>query len=229
MLLLPVSEVPCGEATSKRFRQRYMEMFGAVTREDPLYEAISAGRRYQGVEHWLPLFYPRLDTVLDYAPGAVVTFDHLCEDAKNQRFEQIADHYASRRDALEQQSFGAPPYKPVPPQQLFLDEAEWSRSIAQRKVRNFTPFDVPDNQGGARIVSMHGKAGRNFAIERAEDLGKLFDAAVAHVARFRRKASGSSLRVGRTAPVNGLARCWTPTAWATRRPSPAFLRPKSSR
>jgi transcription-repair coupling factor (superfamily II helicase) len=185
VLLLPVSEVPSGEAVSKRFRQQYIEMFGTVTREDPLYEAISAGRRYQGAEHWLPLFYPRLDTLLDYAPGALVTFDHLCEDAKKQRFEQIADHYESRRDALEQQSFGAPPYKPAPPRLLFVDEADWSRMIAERKARTFTPFDAPDKQSGARVVRMRGKTGRNFAIERAEDSGKLFDAAVAHVARLQ--------------------------------------------
>jgi transcription-repair coupling factor (superfamily II helicase) len=213
VLLLPVSEVPCSDAASKRFRQRYMEMFGAVTREDPLYEAVSARRRYQGVEHWLPLFYPRLDTLLDYTPGAVVTFDHLCEDAKNQRFEQIADHYEARRDALEQQSFGAPPYKPTPPQQLFLDEAEWTRLMRERKARYFTPFDMPDTQGGARIVSVHGKTGRNFAIERAEDSGKLFDAATAHVARLQSEGkrviianwtNGARERLGALLDAHGL-------------------------
>ena len=29
---------------------------------DPLYESVSAGRKYQGLEHWLPLFYEKLDT-----------------------------------------------------------------------------------------------------------------------------------------------------------------------
>ena len=39
-----------------------------------------------------------------------------------ERAEQIADHYQSRVKSLEQKSFGAPPYKPVPADRLFLNE-----------------------------------------------------------------------------------------------------------
>ncbi len=34
-----------------------------------LYEAVSEGRRYPGMEHWLPLFHDKLDTLFDYLPG----------------------------------------------------------------------------------------------------------------------------------------------------------------
>ncbi len=30
--------------------------------------AVSAGRKHQGMEHWLPLFHERLDTLFDYVP-----------------------------------------------------------------------------------------------------------------------------------------------------------------
>ena len=40
---------------------------------DPLYESVSAGRKYQGLEHWLPLFYEKLDTFFSYFPSATVT------------------------------------------------------------------------------------------------------------------------------------------------------------
>ncbi|MEJ2117373.1 MAG: hypothetical protein P8Y36_05495, partial [Alphaproteobacteria bacterium] len=36
MVLMPASEVPTGEDVTSRFRQRYMELFGAVTGDDPL-------------------------------------------------------------------------------------------------------------------------------------------------------------------------------------------------
>ena len=40
-----------------RFRTGYRELVagGALT-DDPLYEAVSAGQHFPGMEHWLPLF-----------------------------------------------------------------------------------------------------------------------------------------------------------------------------
>ena len=43
----------------KRFRTGYRERFGATATGDPLYEAVSDGRRLAGMEHWLPLFEAR--------------------------------------------------------------------------------------------------------------------------------------------------------------------------
>src|SRR5208337_4205110 len=42
----------------------------APTRDDALYSAVSEGRRAIGLEHWLPLFYDRLDTLFDYVGDA---------------------------------------------------------------------------------------------------------------------------------------------------------------
>ena len=52
--LMPASEALLDEETIKRFRSRYRETFGATATGDPLYEAISDGRRMSGMEHWLP-------------------------------------------------------------------------------------------------------------------------------------------------------------------------------
>jgi transcription-repair coupling factor (superfamily II helicase) len=70
--LAPVSEVILDEAAITRFRQNYRIEFGAAGTDDPLYEAVSAGRKHQGVEHWLPFFHERLETLFDYLPGATV-------------------------------------------------------------------------------------------------------------------------------------------------------------
>ena len=58
-----------------------------------LYEAVSEGRRYPGMEHWLPLFHDGLDTLFDYLPGTPVALEPLAEDAAHERFAQIADYY----------------------------------------------------------------------------------------------------------------------------------------
>jgi transcription-repair coupling factor (superfamily II helicase) len=90
--LTPVSEVTLDEAAIQRFRTGYRALFGAVTDGDPLYAAVTEGRKQIGMEHWLPLFHERLETVFDYLPEAVVTLDHLAREAATNRFEAIRDH-----------------------------------------------------------------------------------------------------------------------------------------
>ncbi len=85
--LRPVSEVLLDDAAIQRFRSRYREAFGAVGSDDPLYEAISAGHRQAGMEHWLPFYYETLESLFDYLPDAAVSFDHQAEEARAHRFE----------------------------------------------------------------------------------------------------------------------------------------------
>ena len=40
-----------------RFRTGYVAHVRPATGDDPLYESVSAGRKHQGMEHWLPLFH----------------------------------------------------------------------------------------------------------------------------------------------------------------------------
>ena len=92
-----------------------------------LYEAVSEGRRYPGMEHWLPLFHDKLETLFDYLPGTPLALEHLAEDAAHERFTQIADYYDARREALKDGV--TPPYKPLPPERLYLGEAEWKERL----------------------------------------------------------------------------------------------------
>ncbi len=197
--LLPMSEAPLDAEARTRFRQRYVELFGPSRGEDPLYESVSAGTRYQGLEHWLPLFHERLETIFDYLPDAIVSFDPLSDDAHTKRLEQIADHYEAREQALERRAFGAAPYNPVPAEMAFLTEADWNAALAKRKVRAFTPFEEAGAEG-APVVSLAGRRGRSFAMEREDEKANVFDAAVAHV----RRLVGSGRRV--------LVASWTPGA-----------------
>ena len=62
--LVPVAEFQLVTETIRRFRTGYVAEFGAATPDDLLYEAVSEGRRYPGMEHWLPLFHNKLETVV---------------------------------------------------------------------------------------------------------------------------------------------------------------------
>jgi transcription-repair coupling factor (superfamily II helicase) len=181
LTLMPVSEVAFGEAAEKRFRRAYVETFGPATHEDPLYEAVSAGQRYPGMEHWLPLFHERLETLFDYVGDAAVSFDHLAEQAVTERLELIADHYEARVKGLETLTFGAPPYKPVPAAAMFPTREDWSAQLAARTERHMTPFEEAGEGESGRLRSFGGRVGRNFALERAGEGLNVFDAANAHV------------------------------------------------
>ncbi|MBB4210650.1 transcription-repair coupling factor [Rhodothalassium salexigens DSM 2132] len=180
--LLPASEFTLDADAIKRFRRGYVAEFGPVTDDDPLYEAVSDGRRHQGAGHWLPLFHDRLDTVFDLVPGAVTTLDHQGEDAARQRLDAIADYYDSRRTQLaasrDRASALNTPYKPLPPDQLYLSSEQWAAVLDQRAVRDFTPFQLPDGPG---VIDLGAKMGRDFAPERQDKAVNVYDAVRGHL------------------------------------------------
>jgi transcription-repair coupling factor (superfamily II helicase) len=168
LTIKPVSEVLLDEAAIARFRSRYREQFGTAVNDDPLYEAVSAGHRYIGVEHWLPLFYESLETIFDYLPGAAVALDHQADGVRADRRESIADFYAARRDTGAVK--GAVVYRPVEPKQLFLDEKEWAQALYPRAVAQLSPF-----AGSAEASDGGAKPGLDFSAARADPSRNLFD------------------------------------------------------
>ncbi|MCS7268965.1 MAG: transcription-repair coupling factor [Geminicoccaceae bacterium] len=182
--LTPASEVILDPPAIERFRVGYLQEFGAVT-DDPLFEAISAGRRHPGMEHWLPLFYERLACVFDYVgEDAEVAFDHLGPEAIRERAALVGEHYEARRNPPALPSgFGAAPYRPLPPERLYLDEQSFARLIEPRRRFLFSRFGPPPAlpAGFERCVDLGGRPARDFAPERANREINLFDAIVAHL------------------------------------------------
>ncbi|MEO1918168.1 MAG: transcription-repair coupling factor, partial [Paracoccaceae bacterium] len=111
--LAPVSEVILDEAAIQRFRRKYRHVFGAAGNDDPLYEAVSAGRKHQGLEHWLPFFHEHLDTLFDYLPEAPVILDDQVNSSRTARWISIEDQFATRHAALSEKSHLGTVYKPV--------------------------------------------------------------------------------------------------------------------
>ncbi|GJE55861.1 Transcription-repair-coupling factor [Methylobacterium thuringiense] len=178
--LVPMSEVQLVTETIRRFRQGYIASFGAATRDDRLYETVSEGRRYAGLEHWMPLFYDHLDTLFDYVAGVPMVFDAQAEDAATERLDLIQDYFHARDEAQKTPQSGVAPYKPLPPRALYLTTNEWKQRIAASAVARLTPFAVPESEGRDGI-DCGAHAGRNFAPERADEAASVFDAAVAHI------------------------------------------------
>lgn len=140
MMLLPASEVIQTPESIARFRSTYREWFG-VAEHDPLYDAISEQRHYPGMEHWLPLFYPHLETLYDYTPGATLILDHLAEEAQNERMAVVKDHYQARAHTGKQRyTPGGTPYRPVPVESLYITD-ELHTLIPPSQCIHITPFE----------------------------------------------------------------------------------------
>jgi len=174
VVLRPVSEVLLDDETARRFRSRYREQFGATGTDDPLYESVSAGRRYIGMEHWLPFYYERLETLFDYLPEAGISFDYQAEEVRGHRIEAIADSYAARRNVTPAARAGAPIYRPIRPEQLYLDSREWLAALHGRPVVQLSPFAADHSDGDA--FDAGARPARNFAAERADPKVVLFEA-----------------------------------------------------
>ncbi|WP_374307460.1 transcription-repair coupling factor [Methylocella sp.] len=181
--LTPMSEAQLTAETMRRFRQGYVAQFGAQTRGDQLYEAISEGRRQPGCEHWLPLFYERLDTLFDYAGRAPVVLDSLADEAARERIALIEDHYAARKSAYDADP-AASGYKPLKPDALYMGAQEWSERLSRARVLRVSPFAAPEGARGL-FVDCGSKQGRNFAPERADEAANVFEAALAHTQALR--------------------------------------------
>ena len=163
--LRPVSEVPLGKDSVSRFRTAWRELFGQDAAKDPIYLSISDGRRHPGMEHWVPLFHPTMENLLDYLPDASVSFDHQANEVLEARLEMIADHAQARRAPPRD---GEVPYRPIPAAMLYLDREGWDEMLSFGPCTAFTPFGKPD--GGAGVEG-GGRPGPVFALSRAPAAG----------------------------------------------------------
>ncbi len=177
--LAPVSEIILDEAAIQRFRQNYRHEFGAAGTDDPLYEAVSAGRKHQGIEHWAPFFHESMESLFDYLPGAVVCLDDQTTPYRLERWDGIADQYDARKEALNAKARLDTVYKPCPPELLYLDDAAFEATLANFEVRQFAALP----QGfGPGVIDAGGRIGRNFAPERQVEDVRLFGALADHIA-----------------------------------------------
>ncbi|MGL5840161.1 MAG: transcription-repair coupling factor, partial [Sphingorhabdus sp.] len=112
--LLPAVETLMDEDAVRRFRTQYRDLFGVTATGDPLYQAVSEGRRLAGMDHWLPLFEERMETLLDHlGKDVLVLRDQATLASAEARFEAIADYYANRERA---QSASPGSYRPLAPE-----------------------------------------------------------------------------------------------------------------
>ena len=110
-----------------------------------------------------------------------VAIEPLAEEAAHERLAQIADYYQARKDVVDQPGQGGSgaPYKPLPPDRLYLAEAEWRERLDRSALARLSAFATPES--GANVIDIGTHTGHNFAAERSEPNTNIFDAVKKHV------------------------------------------------
>jgi transcription-repair coupling factor (superfamily II helicase) len=183
--LTPVSEILLAPEQISSFRRGFVAAFGSVHDGDPIYDAVSAGARPQGVEHWLPLFYTETSTLFDLLGARpLLWLDHLAEEAIHERETLVRDYYDARADAPKGHGdLAAPKYRALAPQTLYLTEEDVSAALAKHLVRKLAPFQFPP---GEDVLDLGGREGRNFSRERQDRGSNVFSSVCEHIDACRK-------------------------------------------
>jgi transcription-repair coupling factor (superfamily II helicase) len=178
--LMPASEALLDAGSIKRFRARYREKFGANATGDPIYQAVSEGRRLAGMEHWLPLFEDSLADLFEHlGEHDVIVRESGVDSALDSRHEAIDDYFANRERAMVAEPGS---YRPLPPGALYLSTKEYRRAIAERPIHLTSAFPEPASE---RVLDFAVEGPRDFAPERAQNIN-VYEAVAAHVAKLRK-------------------------------------------
>jgi transcription-repair coupling factor (superfamily II helicase) len=159
--ILPASEVILNKQTIENFRKNYRENFGASI-DDQLYSAISDGRSYSGMEHWLPFFYnEKLVSIFDYLQNPVCFFSDRIALKVKARDELTNEYYQARVADLKIKNNVI--YNPISPQLLYFSENEFFQKLQRDSVTiEFKQFDYSSNN--ERIIDLELKPTPDFAL-----------------------------------------------------------------
>lgn len=204
--LHPATEFLLDEESIARFRTGYREAFGVVKSDDPLYQAVSEGRRYNGMDHWQPLFFTHMDTLFDYAPYAEIIFDYHASESHDERLIQIRDFYDARQTLktaainkdkkAKDVSLSGTIYHPLPVKALYMREDGWA--AATKDAFALSPFGAPNEQ------EVGAKKGRDFADIRALPDGDVFKELKKYLSTFSQKTLIACYSEGSKARMEGL-------------------------
>ena len=181
--LLPAVEALMDEESIRRFRTGYRERFSVTATGDPLYQAVTEGRRLSGMDHWLPLFEERMATIFDHIRAdTLIIRDAGAASAGQSRLDAITDYYDNR---VRAQVAEPGSYRPLPPDMLYLSATEIEAQFALHAAHLLSPFAQPHS---ASIIDFGIAAGRDFAPERAQKLN-IYDAVADHLKALLKSGS----------------------------------------
>ncbi len=159
--ILPSSEVVLTKQTIDNFCQNYRRNFGASL-DDQLYQAISEGRFYDGMEHWLPFFIDcELDSLFSYLQKPAVFFGDEIFRLADEREQLIQNYYQSRIDEQKIRNDDSI-YNPAQIASLYFSSAQLQEIINKHTTIEFNRFSSSDSE--KRILDLRLKSVPDFAL-----------------------------------------------------------------
>lgn len=145
--LTDTSELQLTDDTVRRFRQRFVELFGTSSAKSELYESVSAFTPIIGMEHLLPLFFEHLNSFFDFLPQDTLFFlDEQWKSALDAREDLILTHYNARKHDINPGNDPSLTYYAVPPTLMFLEKSDVEKNIAAFKSFQFDRFKSVPNE-----------------------------------------------------------------------------------
>lgn len=96
--ILPAREYPLDEQGISLFRRTFRETFTGNPGQCPIYEAVSKGKLFGGLEYYLPLFFEQASTFFDFLPtSATICLIESTQDALEQFWRELNTRYEQRQ------------------------------------------------------------------------------------------------------------------------------------
>ncbi len=144
--ILPAREVPLDDAAIRDFRSRYRERFSGQASKSAVYRDVSDGIAHGGIEYYLPLFFDKTASLLDYLPETTVI---AADIATSEQLDAADSEVHSRHENLS-----------LNPDQPILDphEAFEHPAAIQTKLASFLRYELQSEKpvkgidAGARLL-----------------------------------------------------------------------------
>ncbi|MCG2634234.1 MAG: transcription-repair coupling factor [Gammaproteobacteria bacterium] len=125
--LLPAREYPIRTEDRQLFLDNFRTRFGDTSERQLIYQAVEGGGWPAGIEFYLPLFYPQLDTLFDYLPASttLVRIGAVAETVEAS-WASLAQRYEEKNTNLSRQLL-SPGEIALPPDELHAKSKSFCR------------------------------------------------------------------------------------------------------
>ncbi len=163
--IFPVSEIILDEEAINIFRQNYRRTIGTVKTDDRVYNSISEKILIEGIEHWLPLFNPKLVPIFSFLKRASLSYDSDLQVMIENKWEQIVE---SRSFDLKNVSNNPNKLSLLAASSHYLSPSEFTKTISIYDIKKI------DQLFTNKIKTTYSST-KDFAVERNKEDISLFN------------------------------------------------------
>lgn len=152
LTLFPVSEIIFDSETLTNFKNNFLKNFGVNHNQSEIYKATLESRKLNGLEHLLPLFYQKLQSIAEYIKGNyIIAFDSLVSQAIESNYASIDDFYESRLETNKSRINPGIYYYLLAPEDLWFSKEEIEQVLKQNSIR----FDLTNEAENESVPNFY--------------------------------------------------------------------------